>query len=137
MFVLYSWLGALNKVAAKMKTSKTTETHPLSATNKEQSLQSTNQSASKMENGHATTNNKNKKGKAKDLMMWYASSLGLTALSGGFAVLPAIALGGIFSKIGAESRSPQFVAMILLLGCYLSDFWLCEYGCTSNFLHLV
>ena len=119
--------GALNKVAAKAKSNDATETHPLSSNNNDHTIQSASHNANKMESGHGKI--QTKKAKPKDLMTWYANSLALVAFSGGFAVLPAIALGGIFSKIGAAGRSPQYMAMILLLGCYLSDFWICKSFC--------
>mmetsp|Transcript_16617 Transcript_16617/g.35906 ORF Transcript_16617/g.35906 Transcript_16617/m.35906 type:complete len:1197 (-) Transcript_16617:138-3728(-) len=133
--------AALNKCAAKMKTNDATEVHPLSSTNGKQIIQSTNHggctengTTHTMEQGHEKIHAK--KSKPKDLMIWYANSLFAVAFSGGFAVLPAIALGGIFSKMGAQSRSPQYIAMILLLGCYLSDFRLVAYvpKCTFSSL---
>ncbi|KAL7532451.1 hypothetical protein ACHAXR_004636, partial [Thalassiosira sp. AJA248-18] len=127
--------AALNKCAAKMKTSDATEAHPLSSTKGGNTAQLNNHdTAHKMELGHEHV--RQPKQKPKDLMLWYANSLFVVAFSGGFAVLPALALGGIFSKIGAQSRSPQLIAMILLLGCYLSDFWLCAYvpKCTFSSL---
>ena len=109
-----------------MKTNNAVELHPSSYTNGD------NKATHAMEQGHA----KPKRSKPKDLMTWYARSLFVCAFSGGFAVLPAIALGGIFSKIGASDRSPQYCAMILLLGCYLSDFALAAYvpKCTFSSL---
>lgn len=136
--------AALNKCSAKMKTNDSTEAHPLSSSstnnNGEHQTNNNNQSPQKMEQGGYYNGNKfhssNKKAKPKDLMMWYANALIAVAFSGGFAVLPAIALGGIFSKMGAVSRTPQYIAMILLLGVYMSDFWLASYvpKCTFSSL---
>mmetsp|Transcript_13080 Transcript_13080/g.27490 ORF Transcript_13080/g.27490 Transcript_13080/m.27490 type:complete len:1323 (+) Transcript_13080:168-4136(+) len=71
-----------------------------------------------------------------EILMDYANGLFVLSFSGGFAVLPAIALGGIFSKFGAESKSPQYTAVLLLFGCYLSDFELVSYvpKCTFSSL---
>ena len=112
-----------------MKTVDTTEAHPLSLSIGGRNTQS---QANKMEQGNKTKS----KAKPKDLLTWYANSLFAVAFSGGFAVLPAIALGGIFSKIGAKSRSPQFGAMILLFVVYITDFSICSYipKCTFSSL---
>ena len=71
---------------------------------------------------HDTTKPKRKPKSVLEVLVFYAQGLFGIALTGGFAVLRAIALGGIFSKLGAKSRLPQFTSMFLLLGCYLSDF---------------
>mmetsp|Transcript_9447 Transcript_9447/g.20438 ORF Transcript_9447/g.20438 Transcript_9447/m.20438 type:complete len:596 (+) Transcript_9447:1310-3097(+) len=121
-----------------MKSNEATEAHPLSSNNIEQRIGTNDHSSNDRQNNSMEEGDGTKKPKSagKDLMIWYANSLFANALSGGFAVLPAIALGGIFSKIGATSRSPQYGAMILLLGCYLSDFWICSYvpKCTFSSL---
>lgn len=57
-----------------------------------------------------------------NVLNWYAYSLLALVFSGGFAVLPALSLGGIFARINAHTRLPQFTAMIILLAFYLSDF---------------
>ena len=67
------------------------------------------------------------KHKLRDLLPWYANSLFIVALSGGYAVLPAMAIGGVFAKIGAVSRSPQLASFLLLFLAYLSDFQICSY----------
>ena len=129
--------AALDKSAAKMKTKDAAETHPLLPVNGDKeamtSAPANNSIAfSKLEQGRGTR----LKPKQNPLLMWYANSLFTVFLSGGFAVLPSIALGGIFSNIGAVSRGPQFGGMLLLMLCYWSDFWICSYvpKCTFSSL---
>jgi MFS superfamily sulfate permease-like transporter len=61
------------------------------------------------------------------VLNWYAYSLIALVFSGGFAVLPALSLGGIFARINAHQRLPQFTAMFILLAFYLSDFVLVSF----------
>lgn len=61
------------------------------------------------------------------VLNWYAYSLLALVLSGGFAVLPALSLGGIFARIKAHTRLPQYTAMFILLAFYLDDFRLVSY----------
>ena len=61
------------------------------------------------------------------VLNWYAYNLLALVLSGGFAVLPALSLGGIFARINAHTRLPQFTAMLILLVFYLTDFALVSY----------
>ena len=122
-----------------MKANATAEAHHFSLANGKQAIQTTTHigaginATAQMEQGREKIYPKQK---PKDLMMWYANSLFAVAFSGGFAVLPAIALGGVFSKIGATNRTPQFAAVILLLACYLSDFVICSFipKCTFSSL---
>ena len=57
-----------------------------------------------------------------EVLMQFANTLFITAMTGGFAVLPSVGLSNTFVKIGAESRAPQFVSCLLVLGCYVSEF---------------
>jgi len=119
--------GALTKCSNKLKTNNLADTHPLSSLNRDKTRQNGD-----MEHGNASK----KQTKPKDLLLWYANGLFAIAFSGGFAVLPAIALGGIFAKMSAQSRSPQYGAMFILLVCYLSDFTIASYvpKCTFSSL---
>jgi len=120
--------GALTKCSNKLKTNNSADTHLLSSPNKEDKTRQNGDS----EHGYTSK----KETKPKDLLLWYANGLFAIAFSGGFAVLPAIALGGIFAKMSAQSRSPQYGAMFILLFCYLSDFTIASYvpKCTFSSL---
>ncbi|KAL3797238.1 hypothetical protein HJC23_004530 [Cyclotella cryptica] len=61
------------------------------------------------------------------VLTWYAYGLTSLVFTGGFAVLPALSLGGIFAKVGAHTRTPQFAAMFILMGFYISDFRLVSF----------
>ena len=123
--------GALSKCSNKLKTNNNSaDEHPLSSPNKgDKTRQSMNGDT---EHGYTY----NKQTKPKDLLLWYAYGLFAIVFSGGFAVLPAIALGGIFAKMKASTRSPQYGAMFILLVCYLSDFTIASYvpKCTFSSL---
>jgi MFS superfamily sulfate permease-like transporter len=93
----------------------------------EDQIEAVNAYTSEYSLSHDTTKPKRKPKSVLEVLVFYAQGLFGIALTGGFAVLPAIALGGIFSKLGAKSRLPQFTSMFLLLGCYLSDFALVAY----------
>jgi len=122
--------GALTKCSNKLKTNNSTDAHPLSLPN----MGDKTQQSMNGDTEHGYTNIKQTK--PKNLLLWYANGLFAIAFSGGFAVLPAIALGGIFFKMGASTRSPQYGAMIILLVCYLSDFTIASYvpKCTFSSL---
>jgi hypothetical protein len=70
------------------------------------------------------------------VLTWYAYSLLVLFLSGGFPVLPALSLGGIFARIRAHSKLPQFTAMFILLCLYLSDFRLVAFVPKFTFVSL-
>ena len=79
------------------------------------------------------------KRKPKDVLqvlMWFANTQFVSAIVGGFAVIPSIGLSNTFVKIGAESRAPQLVSCLLVLGCYLSNFRLISFvpKCTFSSL---
>jgi len=68
---------------------------------------------------------KQPKRKPKDVLevlMQFANTQFVTAITGGFAVIPSVGLSNTFVKIGSESRAPQLGACLLVLGCYLSNF---------------
>ena len=87
-----------------------------------------NNNAVRLEAGIVTPGSKRKPRDVLEVLMSYSNGLFAIAFSGGFPVLPALALGGIFSKLGAHSRSPQYTAVALLFLCYLSDFKIVSYG---------
>ena len=62
-----------------------------------------------------------------DVLNWYAYSLLALVFSGGFAVLPTLSLGGIFARINAHTRVPQFVGVAVLFAFYLSEFRMVSY----------
>jgi MFS superfamily sulfate permease-like transporter len=85
------------------------------------------------------TEGKQPKRKPKDVLevlMQFANTQFVTAIMGGFAVIPSVGLSNTFVKIGAERRAPQLLACLLVLGCYLSDFRLISFvpKCTFSSL---
>lgn len=89
-----------------------------------------------MKEDKATPPPKRKPKDVLEVLMRFANTLFVTALSGGFAVIPAVGLSGTFCKIGASQRAPQYLACLLVLGCYLSDFRLVSFvpKCTFSSL---
>ena len=86
-----------------------------------------------------TKEDRQPKRKPKDVLevlMQFANTQFVTAIFGGFAVIPSVGLSNTFVKIGSERRAPQLVACLLVLGCYLSNFRLIAFvpKCTFSSL---